>query len=193
MQTEIQTTSAYKFISYVKEGITAWTLAAELARREIDSNPEWPEEVESRSKFITSHAVRRFALIGLKYTPELAIDECPGAKRLRKLPIESQRKYYTESLPLLIENSGHWESLNVSLHNLTPDQADQIFATDHMRTESEQRAYIESKRMNATANLVDMPYRIVGNDVIFMAGARLKKSDLKLLLDQLTKRVRKAL
>lgn len=194
MQTnQIETKSADKFIGYVKEGITAWTLAAELARREIEANPEWPEEVESLSKFITSHAVRRFALIGLRYTAELAIDECAGAKRLRKLPLDFQRKYYTEPLPLLIEKSGQWESLSVGLHNLTPDQADQVFAVDHVRTESEQRAYIENKRMNESAKPMDMPYRIVSNEVIFMAGARLKKRDLQLLIDQLTKRVRKAL
>jgi hypothetical protein len=192
MNDQLQTPSAVKFIEYVKEGITAWTLAAELARREIESNPEWPEEVENISKFITSHAVRRFALIGLKYTPELAIDECSGAKRLRKLPLDFQRKYYTEPLPLLIEKSGQWESLSVSLHNLTAEQSDQVFALDHVRTEAEQRAYIEDKRMRTAAEPVDMPYRIVGDAVICMAGAKLKVRDLEFLLNQMKKRARKA-
>ena len=189
MTTKIQThngESSQRFISYIQEGIKAWTKAAELAREEIEKNPDWPEEVESACKFITSHAVRRFALIGLKFIPELAIDECSGAKRLRKLPLETQRKYYTEQLPVLIDNRGNWDCLNVDIHNLTTEQAEQVFADDHVRTDAEQRAFIESKRLTKhVTKMPNLPYRIVGKEVVFLAGTRMTRQDLKRLLAQL--------
>ncbi len=54
-----------------------------------------------------------------------------------------QETYFHNPPSLLIQNNGDWEQLKVDIHNMTPDQAAQVFSEDHVRTDGEQRAWIE--------------------------------------------------
>lgn len=172
------------FLDLVHVGIQSWLQAAAIAREEISKDAEWPDKVQQQSKIITRDFVVRFSHIGVKYIPELAISDCPGAKKLRKLPLELQKQYFTQPLSLLINNNGNWETLMVDLTNLTSDQADQLFAEDRIRTEAEQRTWIEDKRAKEQVPIAaNSPFRIVKDEIIFMAGARFKKRDFKRLLN----------
>ena len=135
-----------RFANYLREGMRCWLQAGEIVRQEIAKNPDWPEEVAAKFPFINVATVRRFANIGLKYIPELAIDCSPGGKYLAKLPLELQRKYYSDPIPTLVYNQGNPECLLISLHNLTSNQAAQVFAADHIRTEAEQRSWRHAPR-----------------------------------------------
>lgn len=72
----------------------------------------------------------------------------PGVKKLIRMPFEIQSKYSKEPLPLVLSNG---EILQVDVRNLTPNQANQIFDRDHIRTEAEQRAHLEDIRLKQEA------------------------------------------
>jgi hypothetical protein len=64
-----------------------------------------------------------------------------GAASLRRLPAPIQTRALDEGVEVLI---GNGESLRVQVDNLTPDQTRQVFAGDHIRDVSAQRAWLES-------------------------------------------------
>ncbi len=176
-----------RFLLLVQQGIDAWVDAAALAREELRKDPEWADKVAEKNPMITSAFIRRFANIGVKYIPQLVVSDCPGAKRLRTLPLPVQEQCYRNPVPLLIQTAdGGWDELQADLHNLTPDQAAQVFAPDHVRTAAEQRAWIEDKRAkDAAPQVVSLPYRVVGKRLVVMEACQLTSKELAMILAEL--------
>jgi hypothetical protein len=173
--------SSDRFIDLIKRGIEAWTSAAELARAEIEKDAEWPERVAAKCPMmLTVAAVRRFANIGVKYIPQLAISEAPGAKRLKTMPLTLQEKYVRGPVGLLVKTDSGWETLQVDIFNLTADQSDQVFADDHARSDAEQRAWIEDRKAKQVAPVTrtNQPWRIVKGNLIVMVPCQFTPKEL---------------
>lgn len=170
------------FLDRIQEGVTAWYLAAAFARKKIGLDEDWPDRVAAKSRIFSATAIHRLANIGVKYIPELAISESPGAKRLRKLPIELQRKFWNGHIPLLIQQpDGQWEELLTEVENLQPAQAMQVIADDHIRTTSEQRTWLEERRANVSSqpNIEGKPpLEIKGRELRVYIPCTLTKDDL---------------
>lgn len=106
--------------------------------------------------------------------------------RLRRLPIHEQRRAMDETLPLLV---GDGDQLAVKLSSLTPDQAEQIFAPDHIRTLEEQRAWIEDRRMRQRISAGPMAPQVIVDKkrkCIEVAGVRIGMADLAAYLSKLS-------
>jgi hypothetical protein len=172
------------FLELVQRGIDSWVEAAKIARAELATDPEWADKVAEKNRIITAQFVHRFASIGVKFIPQLAISECPGAKRLRSLPLQVQEMCFHNPVSLLINNGGNWEPLQVDLHNLTSDQAAQVFAEDHVRNDGEQRAWIEDRKAKQATepNKVNQPYRVVGNNLMVMVACKFTRKELAQIL-----------
>jgi hypothetical protein len=176
---------AQAFIEAVTRGIAAWVEAGQIAARAIEENPNFIDEVCDLCPDITPEAVKRFQAIGLrKLHPQLAISETPGARRLRKLPYSLQEKYVKEPLPLLTSGG---EILSVDFRNLTPDQLAQVFDGDRVRSEAEQRAFIEDKAAKSvpTVKANNPPYRVVGGKLVVMVPTQFTRKDLAKLLAEM--------
>jgi hypothetical protein len=173
-----------RFLELIQKGIDAWTEAAVIARENLAQDPEWADKVAEKNRLITAQFVHRFACIGVKMIPQLAVSECPGAKKLRQLPISLQERCWQNPVGLLINNNGDWEELNVDLHNLTTDQAAQVFAEDHIRTAAEQRAWIEDKRAKQSVPPAksNQPYRVVGSKLVVMVPCQFSRKELAQIL-----------
>lgn len=72
-----------------------------------------------------------------------------GAHRLRGMPLKVQGQALDEGVRLLLPNGEH---LQITIQNLTADQANQIFDTKNMclRNDAAQRAYLESRKTALT-------------------------------------------
>lgn len=176
-----------RFLELVQAGIDSWTEAAAIAREQLKIDPEWADKVAEKNRMITAQFVHRFACIGVKMIPQLAISECPGAKRLRQLPIAVQSDCYQNPVSLLIQTESGWEELSVDLHNLTPDQAAQVFAEDRIRTAAEQRAWIEDRKAKQAAPPVkaNQPYRLVSNKLVVMIPCQFSRKELSQILAEM--------
>lgn len=73
----------------------------------------------------------------------LLMDRSLGAIRLQNMPMSDQEKYVKEPFQVLTSIG---DTLLVNLHDLSFDQANQVFAGDHIRDLGGQRAYLESKK-----------------------------------------------
>ena len=94
----------------------------------------------------------------------------PYGNKLRTLPLSEQQAAIDGSIGMLVRDG---ETLQVKLDSITPDQAEQLFARDHIRSLPEQRAWMESRatmqRMkgDTTAPVVELDKKrreiVIGN------------------------------
>lgn len=175
------------FQDALQRGLDGITEAMEIAAREIAKDASWPDKVEEQTA-IPAVSITRWARLIQRQIPQLLIDYSPGARLLSRLPKQLQTKYYSEPLPLLIEKDGGFEVLRVDLRNLTPEQARQVFADDHVRTEAEQRAWIEDRKaLSAVPAKTNLPYRIVRDELLVMIPCKFTRRDLARLLSEMEK------
>lgn len=165
-----------EFVSLIQGGIALWAKAATIAREEVAKDPSWPERACEETPGLRIEFVNRFTGIGVKYLAELCVMECPGAKKLRKLPLHVQERYIRELVPVMFEGRNGWEELHIDLQNLTKAQAEQVFDKERVRSTAEQRAWLldqrEQKRQAqsltalALAN-TGLPYRVTRTHFLF--------------------------
>ena len=134
------------FVAAVQRGVTALKDAGKIAAEAQRNDSTFIDRVCDLNPLFTTQMVQRFIDIGEGRIHErLMLSESPGIRRLRGMSIAIQNTYATTQMELLINNNGNWETLKANVENLTPDQASQIFAANHVRDCAEQRAYIEDR------------------------------------------------
>jgi hypothetical protein len=156
---------------------------AALVRKEIEGNPEWLDDFCSRFPQFTPSAIRRLSFVGIKESPKLYFTSSSGSAALRRLPMAIQEKHAIEPIELLLSNGA---TLLVDIHALTSDQSAQVFASDHVRTLAEQRAWLEDKATKSSVKIarVNEPFRIVKNELVIMEPCKFTRKELlKILSD----------
>lgn len=74
----------------------------------------------------------------------IATGGVPYGNKLRRLPVSEQRQAMDGTLPLLTASG---DTLCIKLDAMMPRQAEQVFASGHIRSLPEQKAWIESKAL----------------------------------------------
>lgn len=129
---------------------------------------------------IPRSAWTRFEAVGRgMLRSELLFNFSQGAKQLRCMPVADQDKYLGEPTEVLTSTG---DVLRVSIKDMSRDQAKQVFATDHVRSLSEQKGYLETQReLRATTKVSSVPYVVRGKKLI------IHESGLSFTKHQLTK------
>lgn len=162
--------------------------ACRLYVKAIDNNPDSAQDFEEAYPEISLSAWRRFEAVGrgtlhIKLLTNMTI----GAKRLEKCSIEEQSKYIDNPVEVLLTND---DVLKVDIHSLQPSQLKQVFAKDHVRTRSEQKAYIESIKSCETIEKVrkaKIKTYIISKGKLIVGDISFTKADLLRILVQLEK------
>ena len=177
-----------EFIDAINSGMASLARAGEIAAEAIKENPKFIDDVCDACPDITPETVRRFEAIGLKQLhPRLAISEAPGVQKLRKMPYKLQERYSVEPIPLLINNSGKWDTIIVDVRNLTSDQAKQVFNCERIRSEAEQRAWIEDRASKKAAPMTraNLPYRHDTKKLVVMEPCTFDRKELATILAEM--------
>jgi hypothetical protein len=123
------------------KGIEAWQQAGRIIADLVDQDPEAIEKICEVSPHLSAGILRSLERIGRsELLPELLLKSGPAYAKLRELPISYQRKYMSEPIPLLINTDSGPDTLSVSIENLTPKQAKQVFSRTGVRDLAAQRA-----------------------------------------------------
>jgi hypothetical protein len=186
MNNHLQTeNSVDRFIAAISGAMVNLQEAGEIAAKAMAENPHFIDEVCAKCPDMTPGFIRKMEAIGLKKLhPQLAINESPGVKRLIRLPLAIQDRHTKEPVALLIRTETGWDTLRADVRSLSPDQARQVISDDNIRSESEQRLWLENeaaKRAAPPAPVVDCGYKIIGNKVRFTA-CTMSRADLARLL-----------
>lgn len=107
-----------------------------------------------------------------------------GAAALRRLPAPIQTSALDEGVEVLI---GNGETLRIQVDNLTPEQTRQVFAGDHIRDVSAQRAWLESNAPQiARPQMVEAPaWNVKGGKIVVNRPCQLTRLDLARMLAEM--------
>lgn len=172
----------------IVKGINAWLEAGELVANAVDDDPDFIDKFCDKHQDISPETMVRFELIGRKKLhPQTLIHDSPGMRRLRRLPFSLQEKYVSNPIPVIVKQEKGYDTLQVDVRNLTPEQALQVFESSGVRSESAQRAWIEDRLASRMAPAIDAdrPYRITGRKVVVMQPCTLSARDVALIMADL--------
>lgn len=177
--------SIEQFVSLFQQGYEAWVKAGKLVSEALEQDPDFGDKVHAKHPEISVDTVYAFDRLGRKELhPKLLVSDSPGARRLRRLPYSIQEKLTSNPVSLLIKTDKGWDTLSVSVFNLTPEQAAQVFDSDGVRNEQAQRAFLESKHSKALIQ-VDEPYRVSGRKLMVMQPCQLTAKQLVRILSEM--------
>lgn len=190
MTTQISKSTTEKIKSLLLTSTKGLIEAGELIAAMIDENPEGAIDIICADiPGLTPEIVLNLERLGRKTLhPQLLIADGPGVRRLRKLGYSYQEKFIKEPIPVVLKNGGHCETLLMECLNLTEGQAAQVFASDHIRSEAEQRAWIEDAAAKALPiqTKVNLPYRTAGGKLVVMvAGTTFTRKELARILSDM--------
>jgi len=174
-----------EFVSHINAGVQSWIKAGEIVARCCEQDPDWPEKVCEAHPDIQIDTVLAFERIGRgMLNPRLLLNDCHGFRKLRRMPKHLQEKYLTEPVPLLINKDGEWQTLKTDVRNLSAQQVNQAFDREGVRTEAQQRAWLEDRAVMEAVQ-IDDAYRISGRKLIILSPCQLTAKQLARILSDM--------
>ena len=138
---------------------------------------------------ITPGTWRRLEALGNgTLDPRLVAGVSAAGAILRRLPVAVQREALDRGVPLLLAGG---DSLLVAVDNLSPAQARQVFAGDHVRDLAAQRAWLEANPAQAPAvasgagGVVAPAWGVKGGKVVVSRPCTLTRLDLARMLAEM--------
>lgn len=181
-----QTDYIAEFRTALESGIREISRACKLYVEAIDSDPSWQDLfAEAFAEQIPPGSWARLEAVGRNRLHERFLIDAniPHATKVRKLPYSIQERIFAgHRFPLLLTGGEH---ILVDVREATPGQAAQILAPDHIRTLSEQRAYIEGQPVPTDEPVEQLPYIIRGGKVVFRRNTEMTKDQIRRLLQEI--------
>jgi hypothetical protein len=170
----------------ITTGIESWVEAGTIIASILDADPDSIGTI-IESIGLDEHIIQRFYSLGKREIhPLMLCSTAPGIKKLSLCPYNQQEKYINEPVNLVLRDG---DALRVNVKELTIDQVRQVFANGHVRTDSEQRAWLESERARTDEIIAEkksdaqpLGYQIRGKTVIFTRGLSLSEREIKDIL-----------
>lgn len=110
----------------------------------IDADPVFRTWVSERLPSVSGTMWRRLEAAGRGLLDHRVLAGVPFGHLIAKLPLSEQRAVLDGPTEVLLPDG---DILRVSLDSMTQKQAAQVFGADHLRTPSQQRAWLESRRV----------------------------------------------
>ena len=131
-----------EFKTLIQAGLESIAKASAVYVKAIDENPKNHMRFAESCPLVPASAWSGFEAVGRGWLDyRLLLNGGTANKIMRKLPRSQQTSALDDGVELLIKDG---DTLRVQVESLTPKQAKQVFARDHIRSLGEQRAYLES-------------------------------------------------
>lgn len=187
-QTTIQTTHSRieALQQAIYTGVEAWKKAGTLLVEIIEQDGLPLAQIAEQAD-LPLDVLAQLEKIGRnQLVPQLLLAEYPAARKLERLPMSEQERLMIEPVEVLVMKEGKPDTLRVPVRHLNGAQVRQVFASNHVRTLSEQRQWIEGQQPQQVAVKVDVPYVITRKgSVIFNQACELSAKELLRIAAQL--------
>jgi len=145
-----------QFANLFQKGMDAWLEAGELLVSILDEQPHAREFIATNFPTISPRFLTMFEMVGRHILHHrLLFDDCPGARKLARLPYSLQQVYIDTPLEMVVTTGDNaTDVLLVSFRNLSADQAEQVFnlQAKEVRSQAAQKAWLASRHAEATAD-----------------------------------------
>ena len=179
---EIAKTTGQEIASLIVQGIESWIQAGKLLVEALDNGSTLNELADESG--VSKDILSRFEQVGRNALyPKLLASTSPGANALKICGYSEQKEFCENPVTLVVCKNGTFDNLLVNVDALTSHQAKQVFTRGHVRSEAEQRAYLEDvaeverkKKINEIEDSAG--YIIKGNKVMFKKNVTISKDEL---------------
>jgi hypothetical protein len=174
-----------EFRDALTQGMEGFTRAGQVYVEALDENPKNSEVFLTEFDGVVSPTMfGMLEKVGRKCLhPQLILGGGPNANKIRRLPYSVQERVFAgERFEMLVSGGEH---ILVDVREATKEQAEQLVGDDHIRTLSEQRAWMEAQKSQAEAEPEVMPYVIAGGTVTFRKGVKLTKQEVRRILAEI--------
>lgn len=181
--TEIAQNTPEQFVSLIREGIDKWKQAGECLVVMLDHNPNIRRRLLDEYSFLSPSILSKLEEVGRgNLLPELLMSDSYQFRKARELPVSEQRKAVDGCIPMVITKGDGFDVLEVDFKGLSSDQAQQVFDKDHIRSEQEQRLYLEQRK--SASKKLSRDWEIQDGVIVFHRGARLSIQQLSGILQE---------
>jgi hypothetical protein len=164
----------------IKDGGDAMQRAGNIMVELVDADPHVYDYIVQQCPSMTPGMLNTLERIGRgQILPALAMDNSPGSRKLKSLPISLQQRFETEPIPLIVMRNDEPDVLLVKREDMTAAQANQAFRNGRLSTEGEQRAWIEDFRMkSSTAKPAEAASWEIRGKVLVVGNVRFSQKQL---------------
>lgn len=168
-----------KFKSLVERGLKNIEDASKIYVQCLDEDPASAETFRSRCSMIPESAWSGFEAVGRGwYDYRLLLNGGPACRMLRRLPRSQQTSALDDGVEVLVQGG---DILKVKVENLSPTQAKQVFAKDHIRSLGAQRAFIE-EQVAPKSKEYKPTYTVRGNVLHVNAASKFTRQEITRIL-----------
>lgn len=189
LTTKIET-KIERFSELLQGIVGSWVEAGKLLVEMIEEDVHVKDRIMERLPGLSPGVLTQLEAVGRGVLHErLLTAGGHGMNALKRMPYSDQVKHLEAPVEMVVENGDSTDVLLVSVENLTSQQAAQVFASDHIRTTGEQKAWLVSKRMKSAKPMIEgsPAWHIKAGRVIFHQGASFTAGELASILTQVTK------
>lgn len=174
-----------QFMECLYEGVRAWEKAGKILISMMKHNPGIKDRILQDHPEVSASILAKLEAVGRgQLQPELLLSDSAPYKAARLLPMSDQRNLvHTGKVALLIDTVKGPDVIHADFKSLTPKQVSQVFAKDHIRTEAEQRLFIEGRR-----KAIAKDWDFENGMIVFKRGARLSIQQLTGILQEVANR-----
>lgn len=148
----------------------------------ITEKPERAELFREAMPMFTETRWRLIENIGRgNALPDLFTAPPSVLRQLEAMPISAQQVFSAKGAPLLLPNG---DSINVTMGRMTPEQARQLVAYDHVRTLAEQKVWLEKEKHRAVtlhSRRIETGYKIEKGQIVITSDGTLVLTRKQLL------------
>ncbi len=178
------------FRNAFSDGLNSIVKASQIYVVAIDENPKIADDfVREFRDVIPATAWAGFEAVGRKWMHPRLLMGGGGryGSKIKRLPYSAQEQIFNGGRFDLLTNKG--DTLSVDIRELEPEQVDQIIDNNHIRTLSEQRAWLENQRTSDEEEIVQLAekpaYVISSGKVCFRRGITMTRNEVKRLLQEM--------
>lgn len=173
-----ETSSIARFGELLRQSLNAFSEACRVYVNDIDRDPALAAVYRTSYPDIPPRSWQGFEAVGRGVlVPQLLWAEGPGPRALTKLPMSTQTRLLNEPVELLTVDG---DTLMVDVKAMSAAQARQVFASSHVRSLGEQRAWLETQRKPADPK--GLPYRVRSGRLEVFRPVTFTRAELQRLL-----------
>lgn len=129
----------------------------------LDAKPQLADELEEAG--VNRELIRRLERLGRgQIHPRLVFSTTPGAEKLLTVPLSEQSRALESGVEVMEDDEA--TTRNIPIHELTPEQARQVFHRGQIRSLAEQRTYLRDRKKKRGIAAPCEDFRVCSDHVI---------------------------